>query len=74
MIYSGCRSHIFENKNFRPEFGSNGLNQVEVFEVFGHFLEFGSLVFLKIAYSDSLQQCQTSSGGKINEKKLGAQN
>ena len=36
---------------------------------FYHFLEFGSLVFIEIAYSDSLQQCLTSSRDKTHEKK-----
>ena len=40
---------------------------------FCYFLKFGSLVFLKIAYNDSLQQCLTTGGGKIDEKKFGAQ-
>ena len=35
---------------------------------FCHSLKFGFLVFLKMAYSDSLQQCQTSNTGKIHEK------
>ena len=35
---------------------------------FCHFLKFGSLVFLETAYCDSLQQCLTSSRGKIHEK------
>ena len=36
---------------------------------FCHFLRFGSLVFLEIAYNDSLQQCITPSRGK-NHKKI----
>ena len=35
---------------------------------FGHFLKFASLVFLEIAYDDSLQQCLKSSRDKIHEK------
>ena len=42
-------------------------------EVFCHFLNFRSLVFLEIAYNDSLQQCVTSSRGKIHEKSFGDQ-
>ena len=42
-------------------------------EVFCHFLKFGSLVFLEIAYNNSLQQCLASKRGKINEEKIGAQ-
>ena len=37
-------------------------------QVFGHFLKFGSLVFLEIEYNDSLQQCMTSSRGKTHKK------
>ena len=40
---------------------------------FCHFLEFGSLVFLQIAFNDSLQQCLTSSRGKIHKKNFEAQ-
>ena len=40
---------------------------------FFHFLKFGSLVFLEIAYSESLQQCLASSTGKIHEKYFCAQ-
>ena len=47
----------------RSKFGPNRTKSVTN-EVFHHFLGFGSLVFLKIAYSDSLQQCVTSSRGK----------
>ena len=48
-----------------------GLNRAQN-EVFHHLLKFGSYVFLEIAYNDNLPQCQTSSRGKIHEKKLGA--
>ena len=37
-------------------------------QVFCHFLKFASLVFLEIAYNDRLQQCLTSSRGRIHEK------
>ena len=40
---------------------------------FCHFLKFGSLVFLEIAYSDSLQQCITTRRGKTHEKIFGDQ-
>ena len=39
--------------------------------VFCHFLRFGSLFFLEIADSYSLQQCIASSRGKTHEKFLG---
>ena len=35
-----------------------------------HFLKFGSLVSLEIAYNNSFQQFITSSRGKIHEKIL----
>ena len=38
--------------------------------LFCHFLKFGSLVFLEIAYNDSLQQCLISSRGKTHKKKF----
>ena len=38
---------------------------------FCHFLKFSSLVFLEIAYNDSLQQFLTCSRGNIHEKNLG---
>ena len=47
--------------------GSVGLNLAQN-EVFGYLHEFGSYVFLEIAYDDSLRQCLTSSRGKIHEK------
>ena len=34
---------------------------------FCHFLKFGLLLFLEIAYNGSLQQCQTSSRDKIHK-------
>ena len=40
---------------------------------FCHFLKFVSLVFFKIAYNDSLQQCITSSKSKTTKKKFGDQ-
>ena len=42
-------------------------------QVFGHFLKFGSLVFLEIAYNDSLLQCLTSRRDKVDENIFGAQ-
>ena len=48
------------------------LNQIQN-KVFGHFIEFGSQVFFKIACNFSLGQCLTSSGGKTHEKSFGNQ-
>ena len=45
-------------------------NQVQN-EVFCHFLEFGSYVFLEIAYNDSLLQCLASGRGKTHEYSFG---
>ena len=49
--------------------GFGGLNLGQIWAnlvlVFCYFLKFGSSVFLEIACSDSLQQCVTSSRGKI---------
>ena len=73
MISSDWRSQVFEKKNCGLNLGLTGLNQAQN-EVFGHFFEFGLLVFLEIAYNDSLQQCITSSRNKTHEKKFGGPN
>ena len=39
---------------------------------FCHFVKFGLLVFLEIAYSDSFQQCIISSRVKTHKKNWGA--
>ena len=65
-----CLKSFWKKKFGSPKLGSMGLNQAQN-EVFRHLLEFGSYVFLEIAYNDSLRQCQTSSRGKIYEKKFG---
>ena len=41
---------------------------------FSPFIEFGSYIFLEIAYSDGLQQCLTSSRYKTHNKKFRAPN
>ena len=55
---------------FGPKFGSSKpkLGPKIVFFFF-HFLKFGSLDFLGIAYNDSLQPCLTSCMDKTHEKK-----
>ena len=55
-----------------PNLSPTGLNQAQN-EVFCHFIEFGSYVFLEIVYSDSLRQYLTSSTDKTHEKTLGTQ-
>ena len=57
---------------FQPKFGSKA--QKSVLKLgFLHFLKFGALVFLEIAYNHSLQQSQTTSKGKTHQKIFGAQ-
>ena len=51
----------------------NGSNRLKPGSNFCHFLEFGSLVFLEIAYSHSLQRCLTSSRDKLLKKSWGLQ-
>ena len=53
--------------------GPMGLNHAQN-EVFCHFLEFESYVFLEIAYDDSLRQFLTSRSGKTHEKIFGGPN
>ena len=40
-----------------PEFGPKGSKAVKNLVFLCHFFKFGSVVFLEIAYNDSLQQC-----------------
>ena len=47
MISSDWQRQIFEKKIWRLELGPNGPNQAQN-DVFRHFLESGSLVFLKL--------------------------
>ena len=53
-----------------PNFGQMGQKWAGN-QFFCHFVKFGSLVFLEIAYNDSLQQCIRSSRGKTHEKGFG---
>ena len=53
-------------------FGPTGLNQAQN-EVFCHFTEFGSYVFLEIVYNDSLWQYLTPCRVKPTKKFWGAQ-
>ena len=54
-----------KKKNWWPEFGPNGSKLLPKLVFFNNFLKFCSLVFLEIAYNDSLQECVTSSTHKI---------
>ena len=49
----------FLKKNWQPEFGPNWRKSGPKLGFF-LFFKFGSLVYLEIAYNDSLQQCLTS--------------
>ena len=67
-------ARFLKKKEIRgPNLVPTSLNQARN-EVFCHFLEFGSLVFLEITYSDSFQQFLESSRGKSQEKKCLAAN
>ena len=58
-----------KGKNFKKNFGGgdkfglDGPKSAPKLVFFGHFFKFGLLVFLEIAYDDSLQHCQITSGG-----------
>ena len=68
MISSDWHSQIFE-ENILDQFGPKWDPKL----VFCHFLKFCSLVFLKIAYSDRLQQYVTYSRGKTHERNFEAE-
>ena len=48
-----------------PDLGQTGQNQAQNC-FFYHFLKFGLLVLLEVAYDSSLEQCLTTSGGKTH--------
>ena len=56
-----------------PKFGPKWQKSVLKLGLFSHFLKFGSLVFLEIAYNHSLQQCLTYRN-KIHKKNFGDPN
>ena len=62
-----------KNKFGGPNLSPTALNQAQN-EVFCHFIEFGSYVFLEIVYSDSLWQYLRSSTDKTHEKNFGNPN
>ena len=55
-----------KKKNGGPNLDPTVLSHAQN-EVLDHFLEFGSLVFLEIAYNDSFQQCLISGRSKTHE-------
>ena len=77
-IYMMIADQTGEARLLEKEFGSSnlgptGLNQAQN-EVFPHFLEFGSYVFLEIEHDDSLRQYLTSIRSKIHDKNFGGPN
>ena len=66
-LVTGEAIFLKEKKISGPNLGAMGLNQAQN-EVFYHFLEFGSYVFLEIAYNETLQQFITSNRGTTYEK------
>ena len=73
--FQQCLTPCVEVKSIRKIFAAQiWAKQAKIrpkIKVFRHFLKFGSLVLLEIAYNDSLQQYLTSSGGRTHEKNLG---
>ena len=72
------KQDFWKKKKERKKIDGPNLGQMDKIgpktKFFCHLLKFSSLVFLEIAYDDSLQQWLTSSRGKIHKKKqLGAQ-
>ena len=65
------RNKIFEKKIWGPNLVQSGQNRASN-QFFCYFFKLGLLVFLKIAYNDSLQQYVTCSRGKISEKHVWA--
>ena len=63
-------ARFFLKKNGGANLGQMGQNRAQN-KGFCYFLKFDSLVFLKIAYNDSLQQCLTASRGKTYKMFLG---
>ena len=64
LTSSRCKFH--EKMFWDPNLGQRGESQVPKY-VFCHFLKFGSLVFLDIAYNYSLQECITSRRDKTHK-------
>ena len=65
-------AEIHYKKFWGPNWGRRDQNQTRN-QGFCYFLQFGLLVFLEIAYIDSLQQCMSSFSGKTRRKILGIQ-
>ena len=64
-------ARFFLKKNGGANLGQMGQNRAQN-KVFCYFLKFDSLVFLEIAYNDNLQQCLTSSRGKVEKNFVGS--
>ena len=68
MTSSDCWSQIFEEK-LAIRILATWVQIGPKARLFSRFLKFDSLLFLKIAYNDSLQQCLTPNRGKIHGKR-----
>ena len=66
------KARFLKKKIGGPNLGPTSLNQAQN-DVFPHFLEFGSYVFLENAENDSLREYLTSSRCKTHKKNLGPQ-
>ena len=71
LITNDWRSQIFEKKKLMARMWAEWAKIGSEIRFFCHFLWFGSLVSLKIAYTEGLQLDITSSRGKTHKKKLG---
>ena len=69
---TSSRGKSLEKIFWGPNLGQRGQHQAQNY-AFCHFLIFGSLVFLEIAYNNSLQQCMPFSRVKLT-KKIGGPN
>ena len=69
---TSSRGEIHEKSFWGPTLGQNGQNGSRNW-VFVYFLQFGSLVFLEIASSDSLQQYIASNRSKAHKNIFGDQ-
>ena len=66
-ITSGTDKIYKKKEKFGPTFGPKRAKIRPKTRFFGHFLKFDSLVYLEVAYNDSLQQFLTSSRDKTRK-------
>ena len=70
MISNDQWTQIFEEKKLAAQIWAKWAKIRLKTKLFCHFLKFGSLVFLETPDNDSLQQCITSSRGKVHGKEF----